>query len=52
MNPVCADCGITLVEQRMPTQLRWNGKTGNAFGWIPENEETFWVHPFGKDCKA
>jgi hypothetical protein len=46
-EPVCATCEEPLVEQRMPTRLRYGGRPGV---WIPENEETFLIHRLGKPC--
>lgn len=44
----CEVCGVVLVEQRMPMSLRWGGRS--ATDWIPEDVQTFLVHPFGKPC--
>jgi hypothetical protein len=49
MSECCEVCGVRLVEQRMPMRMRYGGKPGL---WIPEDEQTFLVHPWGSKCAA
>lgn len=44
----CPDCGAELVQQRLPTCLRWRGHEG----FVPEGEATYWVHRVGTRCEA